>query len=118
MEDILVPLIVFTAVAFCFWCIYYFKNQEKEKIQDTICKAIDAGQQLNPETIKALGVKSVSTPFTDLRKSVLLVALGLAIRCGFRGKSGSNHWFHPVLQITPVCRALYGGELQAACQAA
>ena len=60
MEDILVPLIIFTACAFCFWSVYYYKNREKEKIQDTICKAIDAGQQLSPETIQALGVRSMS----------------------------------------------------------
>ena len=78
MEDILVPLGVFAAFAFCFWSVYHYKNREKEKIQDTICKAIDAGQQLSPETIKALGVRSISASFADLRKSVILICLGIA----------------------------------------
>ena len=78
MEDILVPMTVFGAMAFCFWCVFYYKNREKEKIQDTIGKAIDAGQQLSPETIKALGVKSVSAPFADLRKSILMICFGIA----------------------------------------
>ncbi len=78
MEAFLVPLGVFTAITVCFWCVYHFKNKEKEKIHDTLCKAIDAGQQLSPETIKALGVQSVSATFVDLRKSVLFIVFGIA----------------------------------------
>jgi len=78
MDAYLIPLGVFAAFSFCFWSFYHYKNLEKEKIQDTICKAIDAGQQLNPEAIKALGVKSIRTPFADLRKSIILICLGIA----------------------------------------
>lgn len=79
MEDILIPIALFGTIAFYFWASYHYKNKEKEKVQDTLCKAIDAGQQLDPETIKALGVKSFSITFADLRKSVLLIGFGIAI---------------------------------------
>ncbi len=78
MEEILIPMTVFGAIAFCFWCTYHYKNKEKEKVQDTLCKAIDAGQQLSPDTIKALGVRSISATFADLRKAVLFVGFGIA----------------------------------------
>ncbi len=77
-EQFLAPLIVFGTIAFCFWCIHYYKNKEKEKVQDTICKAIDAGQQLTVETVKALGVNAISPTFADLRKSVLFIGFGIA----------------------------------------
>ena len=79
MEDISVPLIVFGSITLCIWATFHYKNREKEKIQDTICKAIDAGQQLNPETISALGVRAVSTPLSDRRKSVLMTSIGVAV---------------------------------------
>lgn len=79
MEDILIPLTLFAIIPVCIWTILHFKSREKLKIQDTICKAIDAGQQLNPETIKALGVKSVNPTFADLRRSVLLIGMGIAV---------------------------------------
>ncbi|MBL4601646.1 MAG: hypothetical protein JKY84_02765 [Emcibacteraceae bacterium] len=81
MEGILVPIGFFAVVAFCFWSFYHYKNREKDKIQNTICKAIDAGQQLNPDTIKALGIQSVSAPFSDLRKSILSICFGIAFIC-------------------------------------
>lgn len=77
-ENIIIPITFFAALSFCFWCVYYYKKLEKDKIQDTICKAIDAGQQLNPETIKALGVKSIRAAFSDLRKSILFICFGIA----------------------------------------
>lgn len=78
MEAVLVPLGVFAAITICFWSVHHYKNKEKEKVQDTLCRAIDAGQQLNPETIKALGVQSMSATFADLRKSVLFIGFGIA----------------------------------------
>ena len=78
MEGTLVPLFVFVSIAACIWIAYHYNNAAKGKVQDTICRAIDAGQQLSPETIKALGVKSISSPLADRRKSVILVALGVA----------------------------------------
>lgn len=78
MEGIFVPLGVFAAITICFWSVYHYKNKEKEKVQETICKAIDAGQQLSPETIKALGVQTMSATFADLRKSVLFIGFGIA----------------------------------------
>lgn len=79
MEIELVPIVMFLVIAFCFWAVYHYKNREKEKIQDTICKAIDAGQQLSPETIQALGVRSISATFADLRKAVLFFVVGIAV---------------------------------------
>mgnify|MGYP006919322104 CR=1 FL=1 len=79
MEDAIIPLIVFTAITICILSLLYFKSRDKSKIQDTLCKAIDAGQQLSPETVKALGVKSISPTFADLRRSVLLICTGIAV---------------------------------------
>ncbi|MBT5186258.1 MAG: hypothetical protein HOH19_15115 [Kordiimonadaceae bacterium] len=76
MEAIFVPLIVFASITLSIWCFVHYKNSEKLKIQDTIVKAIDAGQQLSPETIKALGVR---TKMTDIRRSILLIFLGIAV---------------------------------------
>ena len=79
MTATLVPLGAFVAIAFCVWCALHYKNRDKNKIQDTVVKAIDAGQKLDPETIKALGIQSISPTFADLRRAVLLIGLGVAI---------------------------------------
>ena len=79
MEGILIPLGAFAAFVICYWANQHYKNRGKERTQDTICKAIDAGQQLNPETIKALGVRSMSSSYTDLRKAILFLGIGCAV---------------------------------------
>lgn len=78
MEEVLIPMTVFGCIAACIWIVYHYNTAAKERVQDTICKAIDAGQQLSPETIKALGIKSASSPTADRRKAVILIALGIA----------------------------------------
>ncbi len=79
MVAILVPLGAFIAVSFCFWALFNFRHKDKGRVQDTLVRAIDAGQQLTPDIIKALGVQAISPSFADLRRAVLLVVLGIAV---------------------------------------
>ncbi|MCC3861460.1 DUF6249 domain-containing protein [Pseudemcibacter aquimaris] len=79
MEDVLIPMTVFGSIVLGMWVVYHYKSKDKEKIQETINKAIDSGQSLTPETIKALGGKAHGAAFQDLRKSVILISLGIAM---------------------------------------
>lgn len=82
---IFVPLAFFAMIAAIVLGPRYFRNKERQDLQQTLRAAIDKGQPLPPEVIEAI-TKDTPTPRTraarvrnDLRTGVvwLMVALGI-----------------------------------------
>ena len=77
MQSVLIVLIIFGSLASLFIVPRYFKNREREKMQDTIRAAIDKGQTLPPELIEAMtrDVRPASSPQRDVRLGVIWLAI-------------------------------------------
>ena len=72
----LAPFVMVVAiVALAVWSV----NNNRRMIQDTVREAIRSGQTLDPETIKALGVKPKSDGNGDLRAGAILIAIAISI---------------------------------------
>ncbi|MGD2131829.1 MAG: DUF6249 domain-containing protein [Maricaulaceae bacterium] len=77
-EDVLVPLGIFGAIAGIVWIVQAYGSRTRREIQETVRTAIQSGQNLTPETIRALGVKPTSKGW-DLRWGVVLLAIAAAM---------------------------------------
>lgn len=77
-EAILVPGIVFTSFTLVSFLIIYYSFRKRREMLDTVRVAIQSGQTLPASFLEALESKSKPTPDSDLRKAVLLIALGLS----------------------------------------
>ena len=77
MHDLWVPITLF--LSFAAICITYLTLhfKYKQRLQDTLKLAIEQGQTLSAETVNSLLVKN--KPFADLKKGVLLIALGFSV---------------------------------------
>ena len=86
MEGVLVPLfgcmMIFGIVAVSVWA----SAQNKKEFNETVRRAIDAGQKLDADTISSLG-KPVRSAAQDLRGGVVLtfLAFGLIVAGGLAG---------------------------------
>ena len=76
MEEVLVPLGLFTMVGAIVAANVWCKFQSRKAINETAQRAIDVGTPLTPETIWALH-KPMRLPEQDLRSGVILVALAI-----------------------------------------
>lgn len=81
MTPVLICLIIFGSFASLFIVPRYFKNREREKMQDTIRAAIDKGQQLPPDLIEAMtrDVRPASTAQRDIRLGVIWLAIAAGL---------------------------------------
>lgn len=77
-ESFLVPGIVFSSLTAISFLILYFSFRKRRETLDTVRVAIQSGQTLPASFLEALESKSKPTPDSDLRKAVLLIALGLS----------------------------------------
>lgn len=78
MESVLVPLfgtmMIFGIVAVSVWGA----TEAKKQANETVRRAIDAGQQLDSEAISAIG-KPVRSAAQDLRGGIVLVSLAVGL---------------------------------------
>jgi hypothetical protein len=78
MEDILIPIfgtmMIFGIVAVSVWG----SVQSKKEANETVRRAIDAGQKLDSDAISAIG-KPVRSAAQDLRGGIVLVSLALGL---------------------------------------
>lgn len=82
MEDVLVPITLFAMVVAIVWLSMHFGSKNKANILETVREASKNGQQLTPETIKALGMKKNGN--SDFKAGAIMVAIALAfITLGF-----------------------------------
>jgi hypothetical protein len=81
MTPVLICLIIFGSFASLFIVPRYFKNREREKMQDTIRAAIDKGQTLPPDLIEAMtrDVRPTSSAQRDIRLGVIWLAIAVGL---------------------------------------
>lgn len=77
-ESFLIPGIVFGSMTTVSFFILYFSFRKRREMLDTVRTAIQSGQTLPASFLEALDSKSKPSPDSDLRKAVLLIALGLS----------------------------------------
>jgi hypothetical protein len=73
----LVPIVLFLTIGGVFALAFYLKYRTRHDVQNTVRAAIERGESLSPELVETLAV-SISSPFADLRKGVISLALGAA----------------------------------------
>src|SRR5262249_43779764 len=65
------------------WITGYFKSRERAQLHETLRVAYEKGQPVPPDLIEALrdgpSEASISTPERDLRRAVVLIAVGLGL---------------------------------------
>lgn len=102
MEDILVPLGLFTMIAAIVIVPNYLRIRERREMQKTVRAAIEKGQPLPPELIEAMSKdvrpRKVSSAHRDLRIGVILlfVAGGIALTGVALGGINDNAMFGTV----------------------
>ena len=77
MSGIWVPVIGTICTAIVLAVYFFYRSRAKSDIQKTIRMSLDKGNELTPELLEKLSI-STSPKVADLRKGVVLVALGVA----------------------------------------
>jgi hypothetical protein len=102
MEEILVPLGLFTMIAAIVIVPNYLRIRERREMQKTVRAAIEKGQPLPPELIEAMTKdvrpRRVSSAHRDLRIGVILLAAsgGVALTGVALGGINDNAMFGTV----------------------
>jgi len=77
-EEILIPAIVFSSITLVSFLMIYYSFRKRREMLDTVRTAIQSGQTLPPSFLEALESRPKPTADSDLRKAVLLIAVGLS----------------------------------------
>lgn len=80
MEGILVPISLFAMVVAIVWLSMHFSSKNRRAVLTTVQEAARNGQQLDPETIRALGMPR-KTGSGDLKAGAIMLAIALAFIC-------------------------------------
>ena len=75
MESILIPLAPFMMTVFIVGIVFYFNSKNRRAVLETVREASRNGQQLDPETIKALGLPQKGNRNGDLKAGAILIAI-------------------------------------------
>lgn len=97
MED-LVPMVLFLTIGGVFVIAFYLKYKTRHDVQNTVRAAIERGETLSPELIETLAV-SISSPYADLRKGVISLALGAA-GMAFAALIGEEDAMGPIMALS------------------
>ena len=76
-EDVLIPLIVFTAITIMTVAGFAFSHQKRRTVYDTIRVAIEKSGTADPKLIEAL-IRDNVGPYSDLRRGIILIAVAIA----------------------------------------
>jgi membrane associated rhomboid family serine protease len=76
--EILVPLAPFAMAVFIVAIVFYFNSKNRAAVLETVREASRNGQQLDAETIKALGMPQKDNRNGDLKAGAILVAIAAA----------------------------------------
>ena len=77
MEDVLVPIVLFSVLPVCIWLVSLFNYKKRLTAHETVRHAIDSGQTISPELIEKMSLL-VDPIRADLRRGVLFIAFGCA----------------------------------------
>ena len=116
--DELVPIFgIFMIIAICIgpiWIKSYFSARDRAQLHETLRVAYEKGQPVPPELIESLQSKvsatsaSLSTPERDLRRAVVLIAVGLGL-CGL----GYGLWYG-LMSVSDEGAYITGGSVAGA----
>ncbi|PWE17373.1 hypothetical protein DDZ18_06725 [Marinicauda salina] len=76
--DIVVPVSLFLMVVAIVWVSMHFASKNRQNVLETVREAARSGQQLTPETIRALGMPK-KTGGGDLKAGAIMIAIALAL---------------------------------------
>lgn len=97
---ILVPIILFIAIAAVLCVNFYFRHRTRQAIQETVRTAIEQGRELTPEVLERLG-EAPKPKGSDLRRGVILISVGLGI-AAFGALVGEDDAIRPMLAFGSV----------------
>lgn len=98
MSEMMVPIVLFITIGTVIVLAYYLKYRGRQDIQTTVRAAIERGESLSPELIETLAM-SLSSPYADLRKGVISMALGAA-GIAFAALLGKENATGPLMAIS------------------
>jgi hypothetical protein len=105
---VLVPLIFWIFVGAIIIVPQVLKSQERARMHETLRLAYEKGQPVPPELITALqsraSADSLPTPERDLRRAVILIAVGLGF-CGL----GYGVWYG-LMSVSDTAAYISGGS--------
>ena len=83
MPDALAPilqlLILVGVPSGVFLAVHILRNRQRHRVIDLVRRAIEADRPLPPEVVEALSARSAPSAHSDLRRGVLLIAVGVAL---------------------------------------
>ena len=86
VAEILVPIsgiaMVVAIIVGPIWIITYFRNRERQRLHETLRTMVENGQPVSAELLETLNSRSNVKPRTaasDLRRGVVLAAVGLGL---------------------------------------
>ena len=88
IEDVVVPVTLFVAIAATYALKYYFNFRHRREVQTTIRAAIERGEPLTPELLDRLAPPE-RPPNADLRRGFIGIGVGLAL-AGFGALLGAS----------------------------
>lgn len=77
MDETLIPITLFLMPVFIVGIVMYFGSRNRAAVLETVRAAAQAGQQLSPETIRALGMPRRNKG-GDVRWGIILLAIAVA----------------------------------------
>jgi Domain of unknown function (DUF6249) len=122
MSEVLIPLGLWVMIAVIVVAAVWGSVQNRRTVADTIKRAIDSGQKLDPETISALH-KPARAYAQDLRGGIILISLAIGfvvagVMSLFNDTGDSAeamHWAHNGFFFAAVIIGALGiGQLVAA----
>ncbi len=78
MGEEMIPIVLFIVFGAVLGLSFHFRHKTRQELQTTVRVAIDHGQELTPEVLEGLA-DSLNSKFSDLRRGVISIAIGLAI---------------------------------------
>ena len=92
MIEVMIPIVMFIAIAVVLCLYFYWRHRTSQSVQETVRTAIEQGQQLTPEILERLGQtpRRAKSENADLRRGVILISVGLGI-AAFVAWSGELH---------------------------
>ena len=78
MDETLIPITLFLMPVFIVGIVMYFGSRNRAAVLETVRAAAQAGQQLSPETIRALGMPRRNKG-GDIRWGIVLIAIAVAV---------------------------------------
>lgn len=94
----LIPIVLFLTIGGVFALAFYLKYRTRHDVQNTVRAAIERGESLSPELIETLAT-SISSPYADLRKGVISLALGAA-GMSFAALIGEEDAMGPIMALS------------------